>query len=71
MSNKQLIFIVNFNNRYQIHHNYAEFLLTLSDLSIQIINDYVHQSQDMIVAMLYYLKFIDDDKYQNHYNFYE
>ena len=57
------MFIVNFNDRYQIHHNYIEFLLTLPDLSIQIINDHVHRSQIMIVTTFCHLKLIDDDKH--------
>ena len=57
------MFIVNFDNRYQIQHNYAEFLLISFNLSIQIVNDYVHRSQIVIVTMLYYLKLIDNDKY--------
>ena len=62
ISNKRFIFIVNFNDRYQIYRNYVEFLLISFDLSIQTINNYVHRSQIMIVTIFCHLKFIDDDK---------
>ena len=39
MSNKRFVFIVNFDDQYQIHRNYVEFLLISFDLSVQIIND--------------------------------
>ena len=71
MSNKRFVFIVNFDDRYQIHYNYVDFLLISSDLSLQVVNDYVHRSQIIIVIMLYHLKLIDDNKYYNHYNFYK
>ena len=57
------MFIVNFNNQYQTHQNYVESFLTLFDFSIQIINNHVHRSRIVIVAMLCHLKLIDDDKY--------
>ena len=63
MSKKRLIFIVNFNDQYQIDYNYTESFLTSFDLSVQIVNNYVYRSQIVIVTMLWYLKFINDDKY--------
>ena len=63
MLNKRLVFIVNFNDRYQIHHNYIESFLLLFNLSIQIVNDHIHRSQIVIVTMFCHLKFINDDKY--------
>ena len=61
--NKQFVFIVNFSNKYQIHHNYVESLLASLDFSIQIVNDHVHRSEIMIIIMLCHLKLIDNNKY--------